>query len=175
METNEIRHKKLFEEFIEDIRDDLQKDAEPSDEQLGIDTSLRLPKGDEPFTFVLKTTYGGIYHHWRGHDPHYYPLRTIYKKIYKVLERTAFLKNPTLSLPFMTDANYENWKKNGRSNKMEARQIEPDEFSDTSLDVNSIYGFNEISEDTEFIYNINFWGIPKCSFKRFIYKMDEIL
>ncbi len=75
----------------------------------------------------------------------------------------------------MTDANYENWKKNGRSNKMEARQIEPDEFSDDSLNINSIYGYNEISQDTEFIYNINFWGIPKCSFKRFIYKMDEIL
>lgn len=176
METDALKkYERVFEDFIDDIGDDLQRDAEPSDEQLGIDPSLRLPNGDEPFTFVLKTTYGGINHHWRGHDPHYYPLRTIYKKIYKVLERTAFLKNPTLSMPFMTDPNYENWKKSNYSNKMEQRQIEPSEFSDKSLDVNSIYGFNEISDCTEFIYNINFCGIPKCSFKRFIHKMDEIL
>lgn len=175
METNEIKYKKLFEDFIDDIEDEIQRNEEPSDEKLGIDPTLRLPKGDEPFTFVLKTKYCGINYHWAGHDPHFYPLKTIYKRIYKVLDRTAFLKNPTLSMPFMTDANYENWGKNNMKNKMEQRQIELSEFSDESLDVNSIYGYNEISNDTEFIYNINFCGIPKCSFRRFIHKMDEIL
>ena len=176
MEVDEMMYRKLFEDFIDDIEDEIQRDEEPNDEKLGIDLSLRLPKGDEPFTFVLKTTYCGINHHWKGHDPHFYPLKTIYKRIYKVLERTAFLKNPTLSMPFMTDANYENWGKNKMKNKMERRQIETSEFSDESLDINSIYGFNEISDNTEFIYNINFYGIPKCcSFRRFIYKMDELL
>ena len=153
----------LLEEFIDNISDEVANDS--AADSLGTDPVLHLPKGDERFTMEFKSRYSGIYYHWRGHDEHFYPLKTIYKKIYRVLERQTLLIEPSLSLPYMSDGN----------NKIEARQIELDEFSDNSIDVNSIYKFNELSYDTIFTFRIDFRGIRNCSFQGFIRNLDEIL
>lgn len=48
-------------------------------------------------------------------------------------------------------------------------------FSDDSIDVNKLYGYNELSYHTDFTYDICFDEIVPCKFETFIRRFDNLL
>lgn len=124
--------------------------------------------------FKFKHQFAGIYHHWKGNDDEcFYPLRTFYNRIWKIIDRSNFFINPTLSLPFVSD---ESTKCTGTSKKiLKEFRVDEEMFSDDSIDVNKLYGFNELSYHTDFTYDICFDEIVSCKFETFIRRFENIL
>lgn len=109
--------RRLFEDFI----DDLEQNDEIGNEEVDIDIDKRVlelhhPTGKEKFMIKFKHQFAGIYHHWKGNDDEcFYPLRTFYNRIWKIIDRSNFFINPSLSLPFVSD---ESTKINGTQKKI---------------------------------------------------------
>ena len=80
-----------------------------------------------------------------------------------------FFINPSLSLPFVSDKGHEKKFTAGEF------RVTKEQFDDEAIDINSLYGFNELSYHTDFTYDICFDCIVNCSFSGFITKLDRIL
>ena len=153
---------RLYEDFIDDIDltpdsiDDLQHE--------------RLP-ANRKFMLKFITSFCGINYHWREVDPCFYPVESIYKRICHVLDRTGLLIDPRVSLPTARDCN----GKNNNDKKMKPFTVTDDMFGDDTIDINALYGWNELSDSTTFTYDITFEGIVPCSFKQFHAKFDRMV
>ena len=153
----------INEDFMDDL--DLAKDAGRGD--VNID---ERPDNDGKFMFKFITQFHGIKHHWRGDDECFYPVKTIYTKICRIVDKCNLLIEPRVSLPYARDCNGHN----DNDKKMRPFTVTWDMLEDDAIDINKRYGYNEISDSTIFTYEITFDGIIKCSFKRFCEWIDRL-
>lgn len=154
---------KINEDFMDDL--DLSKDASRDDVHID-----ERPDNDGKFMFKFITSFHGINHHWRGDDPCFYPVKTIYTKICRIVDKCNLLIEPRVSLPTARDCN----GKNDNDKKMRPFTVTWDMLEDDTIDINKRYGYNEISNSTDFTYDITFDGIINCSYKRFCEWIDRL-
>ena len=144
-------------------------DEEGIEKQLSDGTEDELEvyrRGKGLFKFRFKTEFTGINDHWRGNDECYYPVKKVYDRICEVLDRSGLLAGDVIvALPHVSDDN----------NKIEEFDVTEKQMHEGEIEVNSLYGYNEISNDTVFTYDIYFDKMIRCSFQSFCYRLERMI